>query len=297
MRNRAAGHWTSHGAISFSTTRRPPPIPAAGVSPRLPAAGLRLWNNGLISDVTFPTTLHRRISGRLIVMTEASSAKKQPYEARHAPLVPCFEFEESGNGVRYYQYPTEGPDKNREIFDTNMREQKYFYRAMLESEAEGWKAISDLPVELRLKKYLTDTRLKIDGHQGWASYRGYSEKYLKNRANDYTFILEVFAPEFVNQLMEIGVKSGKAEDGDISWGMGKKNSNSFGGDKKMNDVLKTRFEEFSRLVSAAEQGSIGKFESNNMRQMSVIITPFIFLQTIRWVKKIDLRSVPTDKKK
>ncbi|WP_336817373.1 hypothetical protein, partial [Burkholderia gladioli] len=42
---------------------------------------------------------------------------------------------------------------------------------------------------------------------------------------------------FVTDMRSVGFKSGKAESGDLSWGLGLSSSNSFGPDKAANKAL------------------------------------------------------------
>lgn len=81
----------------------------------------------------------------------------------------------------------------------------FFYRATTAQDANNL-----------LRKMVT---VNPNGHQGWASYRGYSLTYL-TRGYGYTHLIEVKAPDFIPWMREIGWVSGKAEDGDMSWGIG-----------------------------------------------------------------------------
>jgi hypothetical protein len=125
------------------------------------------------------------------------------------------------NGDRVYMYPVRYDEEHAR---NQGKLQAYFYRAMAAAEAAGWQAIASAPRSERASLYRKTGALAVQGHQGWASHRKYSRKYLKD---DFTRLLEVHAPGFIETLDEIGVSSGKAEDGDISWGMGLTCSNGF----------------------------------------------------------------------
>jgi hypothetical protein len=92
--------------------------------------------------------------------------------------------------------------------------QAYFYRAMTAKEFEAFRF---------------GTVIAAGGHQGFASYRNYSKGYINKMfdGNNYAVLIEVYAPNWIGELNAHGWSSGKAESGDMSWGIGTTQSNGW----------------------------------------------------------------------
>jgi hypothetical protein len=188
-------------------------------------------------------------------MPDAYSPEDQIYAA-------TMTFErEDGNGDRFFRR-----DAVCEAVRGNP--QAYFYRAMKRDEAFGWlhpnrNAVAD-----------------PNGHHGFASYRSYSAGYL-TRGHKYTYLLEIHAPDFLTNMKAIGFIEGKAEGGDLSWGIGGTSSNAFRGDKGTNKALKTLFGTTFPNTAAPKGG---------LRGMALPLAPRIFVQSIQTVTVVNLRS-------
>lgn len=100
--------------------------------------------------------------------------------------------------------------------------QTYFYRAM------------------GLKEFLAFRFGNVDkvlGHQGFASYRAYSNNYIKTKFSefgDFSFLMEVYAPSFISEMKKQGWVEPKNEKDDRSWGIG---TNQSVGWKPGDDVI------------------------------------------------------------
>ncbi len=172
---------------------------------------------------------------------------------------------EDGNGDRFFTYVAR-------CNDVGGNPQEYFYRAMKRDEAFGW---------------LDHNRIAVPdpgGHHGWASHRNYSLGYL-TRKNQYTYLLEIYAPLFIPWMKEVGFLSGKAEGGDMSWGIGGTSSNGWGGNKDTNKALKDLHKKKFPDVTSVKGG---------LRAMAVQLAPLMFKECIRWVKIVNLRSQKPD---
>ncbi|WP_437763224.1 hypothetical protein WMF27_42155 [Sorangium sp. So ce281] len=195
----------------------------------------------------------------------------KPYDDADLAHVVSMEYSREDNkGDRFYSYPTR--NDNRPALATPAK-QEYFYRAMKRAEAVAW---------------LTPGRPAVPdpgGHHPWASYRNYSLTYL-TRANQYTHLIEVHAPGFVEWMMEVGFTGGKIENNDISWGIGGNSSNSFGGNPKTNAALKALY------AKACNNGVVVNHTGvpGGLRGMAKRVAPYIFKQSIKWVKLVNLRS-------
>jgi hypothetical protein len=205
-----------------------------------------------------------------------------PYAAYDVPMAATMRYKDphsSKNTSREYEYPVRVEDQTNAHQCNWEEDQQYFYRAMNREEMQGWQQVSQAPASKRIEVYrnLSGNALKINGHGGWASHRDYSLGYLSDKN---TYLLEVFAPEFVKRMKEIGLKQGKIEDGDISWGVGLTSSNGFGPDKEAN---KTLGREAARVLPQPLPGSgIAKAKA---------LAPYIFAESIQWLKVVNLRSV------
>ncbi|WP_246792446.1 hypothetical protein [Burkholderia perseverans] len=127
--------------------------------------------------------------------SDNTGASADPYNPADKPETSAMTFErQSGNGDRYYTRPVEidsvvdadriiGTDQNHiRLVD----KQDHFYRAMHRDEYDAWQTVFKQGTpELHAKKYTELKALQIEGHQGWASYRAYSEEYLSEK-NGYT---------------------------------------------------------------------------------------------------------------
>jgi hypothetical protein len=175
---------------------------------------------------------------------------------------------EDHNGDRHYSYGARWDKK-----PADLSKQAFFYRAMTRDEALGW---------------LNPGRTALpdaNGHHPWASHRDYSLAYL-TRAHGYTYLLEVHAPDFVPSMKEIGFTTGKGEAGDISWGIGGRSSNGFGPGKPQNKALIALYSRvFNNGVAVNPNNIQGKH-----RAMAVKLAPYLFKQSIKWVKVVNLRS-------
>ncbi len=184
----------------------------------------------------------------------------EPYDPADTVYTGPMTFErEDGKKDRLYGYGAR-QDASRPV------KQEYFYRAMKKAEAAGWLGAGH------------DATIDANGHQGWASYRQYSLKYLTRR-HQYTHLLEVHAPDFISWMKEIGVTSGKAEGGDISWGVGLTNSNAFKPSKRSNPVLAALYTEVFHQPPIADR-----------RGMAKQLAPVMFKRSIKWVKLVNFRS-------
>jgi len=170
---------------------------------------------------------------------------------------------EDNNRDRFYSYPVR-------CDGAAGMPQENFYRAMNRTEALGWLAPGRTAVP------------DSEGHHPWASYRNYSLSYL-TRKNNYTYLLEVHAPDFLPWMREIGFISGKAEAGDISWGIGGKSSNGWGGTKPANDALKALYKHAYPTINR-------NLVKGGLRALAVQLAPYMFKQSIKWVKVVNLRS-------
>lgn len=92
--------------------------------------------------------------------------------------------------------------------------QTCFYRAMTAEEFEAFRF---------------GTVLSAAGHQGFASFRNYSKAYLNKMfgRSNYAVLVEVYAPQWIKELYTHGWSTGKAESGDMSWGIGQTQSNGW----------------------------------------------------------------------
>lgn len=92
--------------------------------------------------------------------------------------------------------------------------QTYFYRAMTSEEFEAFQF---------------GLVLSAAGHQGFASFRNYSKDYMNKmfEKSSYAVLIEVYAPDWIKDLHTHGWSIGKAENGDISWGIGQTQSNGW----------------------------------------------------------------------
>lgn len=199
----------------------------------------------------------------------------KPYASGDLALVTALEFErEDGNGDRFYTYPAR-VDK-RATF-ANVTDQHYFYRAMMRTEADGWLSLTrDGPIE-------------PGGHHGWASYRGYSKDHYLKRNPGYTHLLEVYAPDFISALVEIGCTIGKTErlgEGDISWGIGGKSSNGFTGSDETNKELKKVYAEYCNDGVEVNLATLKGSHRAAVRE----VAPKLFKSSIKWVKLVNFRS-------
>ncbi len=225
-----------------------------------------------------------------------ADASPDPYNPADKAESTTMKFErESGNGDRYYERPVEvdsSADADRLIgTDDNhyrlVENQDYFYRAMHRDEYDAWQTVFKQGTpELRAKKYLELKALQIEGHQGWASHRKYSEAYLSEK-NGYTHLIEVHAPGFVTDMRSVGFKSGKAESGDLSWGLGLSSSNSFGPDKAANKALSKAYEEAKTKGLLLPTG--GK-KAPASKDMAKLLAPYFFCKNIEDMKTVNLRS-------
>lgn len=201
----------------------------------------------------------------------------KPHKASDHPLVAVMEWErDAHNGDRSYIYPVRYRDEHAQ---NQGKLQTYFYRAMTAAEAAGWRAIASSARQDRAALYRNTEALAVNGHQGWASYRNYSRDYLKN---DFTHLLEVHAPGFIEALDEIGVSSGKAEKGDISWGMGITCSNGFHPSSEKNKRLKVVYD--STFSAEHRTHTTGK-----ARAFALI--PYLFMEAMQWAKLVNYLSV------
>ncbi|MGF6760265.1 hypothetical protein P3T24_000577 [Paraburkholderia sp. GAS33] len=232
--------------------------------------------------------------GRTIT-SDASGVSTEPYNPLDKVETNTMKFErQSGNGDRYYERPAQidsAADADRIIGTDSehfrlVEKQDYFYRAMHRDEYDAWQTLfKQTTPELRAKKYVELRALQINGHQGWASHRQYSEEYLSEK-NGYTHLLEVHAPGFVSDMRSIGYKSGKAESGDLSWGLGLASSNSFGPDKSANKMLNKTYED------AKTKGLLllpsGK--KAQPKEMAKLLAPYFFCKDMKSMKTVNIRS-------
>ncbi len=190
------------------------------------------------------------------------------YDALDRPYAAKLNFDrEDGNGDRLYTYPVR-------CEDAKSLPQEYFYRAMTRTEAMGWLSPGH------------NATVEANGHHPWASYRGYSLLYL-SRTHGYAYLLEVHAPNFIPWMKEIGFTEGKTETGDISWGIGVRSSNAFGPSATTNVALKALYRQVHPLVN---QNNV----SGGLRTMAKELAPYMFKQSIKWVKVVNLRSQKPD---
>lgn len=195
-----------------------------------------------------------------------------PYLAADVQHISGLQFDrEAGNGARYWTTPSRHPA-------AQPKPQEYFYRAMKRAEGESWLRPGAGPDQLgpNIGQF---GNILADGHQGWASFRDYSYGYLQTEA-EYVFLLEVYAPDFLTKLASIGVKTGKAEAGDMSWGIGGTLSNGFKPDGTTNKTLKA---EYFRLFRESCKG-------NQLKKGSKRLTPLLFKESIRSIGIVDFKS-------
>jgi hypothetical protein len=208
-----------------------------------------------------------------------------PYLAEDRPLAASMtNTREAGNGDRYYEYPLRGHATAPQFGRST--EQQFFYRAMHRDEAKGWLMVAGTSYGERTAVYQGIAAVQVNGHQGWASHRDYSMEYLSPR-HGYTHLLEVHAPDFIQWLAEIGVNSGKAEAGDISWGVGLTTSNGFQGTPETNKALKTLY---GKVVNNGVEIAHTQVPGG-LRAMAKAVTPYVFQQSIKYAKLVVLRSV------
>jgi hypothetical protein len=217
-----------------------------------------------------------------------------PYDVMDKVETSTMKFEhQSRNGDRYYERPAQidrSVDADKIIGQSHedvgqMENQEYFYRAMKREEYDAWQVVfkQETP-ELRARKYVELKALQKDGHHGWASFRQYSVGYL-SKGEGYTHLLEVHAPGFVTDMRSIGFKSGKAESGDMSWGMGPKSSNSFGPDRDARRLLKEAYEE------AQTKGLLLPNDKKGQdREMAKLLAPYFFCKDMQSMKTVNIRS-------
>ncbi|HET9958667.1 MAG TPA: hypothetical protein VFQ61_29440 [Polyangiaceae bacterium] len=195
----------------------------------------------------------------------------QPHDPADDPYAAVLDYQRTDHaGDRYYSSEPQHYERPLEL-ERHPSRQAYFYRAMTREEAQGW---------------LHPTRYAMpdpSGHHPWASNRDYSAGYLTRR-HGYTHLVEVYAPDFVPQMMSIGFVSGKAEAGDISWGIGGTPSNGWRGSKTTNKVLESAYADLKgRKVSPKEV-------RGRERGMANELAPYLFKDSIRSVRVVDLRS-------
>ncbi|MGH9344076.1 MAG: hypothetical protein ACRD19_09980 [Terriglobia bacterium] len=174
-------------------------------------------------------------------------------------------------GDRFFTYPVRC-ERDGDVG----HKQEFFYRAMKRDEAAGW-----------LAQGRTATP-DPNGHHPWASYRGYSLSYL-TRKNGYVFLLEVSAPDFIPWMKSIGFTGGKAEAGDMSWGIGGTSSNSWGGTQTSNATLRDEYAKYANNGVAVNHNNV----PGGLRAMAVRLAPIYFRQAIKWVKVVNFRSEAT----
>ncbi len=195
----------------------------------------------------------------------------KPYDKADEAHTTSMEYvKEDDSGDRFFKAACQ--NETRPTFPA-LPDQAYFYRAMQRVEAIGWLAAKPTAA------------LDPEGHQGWASYRDYSLPYL-TRLRGYTHLLEVHAPDFVGLMMGVGFKSGKAEVGDLSWGIGGKSSNGHAGNKDQNAKLLEVYAENCNEGVAVKHTSV----KGGLRAMAKAVAPQLFLQSIKGVKLVYLRS-------
>jgi hypothetical protein len=188
-----------------------------------------------------------------------------PYDVGDKQYTATLPFDrEDGVGDRYWSYPVRHDD-------SQAGPQTYFYRAMKPAEAASWLTMGADGV------VGSDGIIDANAHQGWASHRNYSLGYL-SRKHGYTHLIEVYAPYFLERLAEIGVKTGKPESGDMSWGIGGRNSNGF----KPNGTT-------NRALADVYADLVGGTERNGRRQ-ALAVTPLIFKDSIERIKLVNFRS-------
>jgi hypothetical protein len=195
----------------------------------------------------------------------------KPYDDADLPYASLMEYvRQEHNGDRHYAYPCRNDD--RPVF-ADPRKQQYFYRAMKRAEAVAWMNPGRIAVP------------DAGGHHPWASFRNYSLGYL-TRANDYTYLLEVHAPDFVSWMMDVGFTSGKAEAGDISWGIGGTSSNGHAGTPTTNKTVKDLYAKVCNNGVPINHNHV----PGGLRGMAKAVAPHIFKKSIKWVKVVNLRS-------
>jgi hypothetical protein len=227
--------------------------------------------------------------------SDASGVSMDPYDPLDKVETSTMKFgRQSGNGDRYYERAAQidsAADAHK-IIGTDgdgyrkVANQDYFYRAMCRSEYDAWQTVFKQGTpELRARKYVELRDLHIEGHHGWASYRQYSADYLGDK-HEYTHLLEVHAPGFVSDMRSIGFKSGKAEDGDLSWGMGPASCNAFVVDKNANKVLKKTYEEARTKNLLLLSSDI----TGQQREMAKSLAPYFFCKAMTSMKTVNIRS-------
>lgn len=210
----------------------------------------------------------------------------EPYAAEDRVYAYTMDFRtQAGNRDRYFRHAkqcNETPEQAQR-FET----QQYFYRAMHRPEALAWLMTALTAFPYRSQVYIATPGLHIAGHQGWASHREFSMEYLSPR-HGYTHLLEAHAPNFLSSLSEIGVKNGKVESGDMSWGMGLTNSNGFNPGDETNKNLSRLYGE---LFNQGEPVK-GTRVRGGLKAMANAVTPHVFLRSLEEMTLVDLRSVP-----
>jgi hypothetical protein len=203
--------------------------------------------------------------------------KYEPHNASDRSVAAVMEWEHDiKNGDRVYMYPVRYDEEHAR---NQGKLQAYFYRAMTAAEAAGWQAIASAPRSERVALYRKTGALAVQGHQGWASHRKYSRGYLKD---DFTHLLEVHAPGFIEALDEIGISSGKAEKGDISWGMGLTCSNGFHPSREKNKRLKAVYEDTFTVELRTHK---------NEKSRAFALIPYLFMEAMQWAKLVNYVSV------
>ena len=209
-----------------------------------------------------------------------------PYAAEDRVYACTLDFKrQAANGDRYYSHIKPCNDSREKARKSDIQE--YFYRAMLSAEAMAWLMIAITDDCYRGQAYQGKSTLRIEGHQGWASYRNFSLGYLGKR-HGYSHLLEAHAPDFLSALKEIGVASGKGETDDISWGVGSRNSNGFHSSKETNQNLEKIFAEIFNHGASVNHEKI----KGGLRVMAKEVTPFIFIKSIKEMTLVDLCSIP-----
>lgn len=171
---------------------------------------------------------------------------------------------EDKKGDRFYTYAVRNQTGS-------VIEPTFLYRAMKRSEA----------TDILAKNVNPDP----NGHHGWSSYRDFSFEYL-TRKNGYTHLVEVKAPNFIPWMKEIGFVSGKAEGGDMSWGIGGKSSNGWRGTKETNEKLMGEYAKYINNGVRVKHTSV----KGGYKEMAKQLAPSIFKSAIEYVKLVDLRS-------
>ncbi|MEW6343382.1 MAG: hypothetical protein RXR20_33425 [Paraburkholderia sp.] len=225
--------------------------------------------------------------------SDASGVSIAPYDPMDKVETSTMKFgRQSGNGDRYYERPAEiendtDADKAMGMDAQNfpkLENQNYFYRAMCRDEYDAWQDIfKQGSPELRARKYVALSALLAHGHKGWAGYREYSKRYLKE-GQKYTHLLEVYAPGFVRDMKSIGYKSGKAESGDLSWGLGLASSNSFAADTDAVKLLRRIYGE------AKKNNSLLLATGESIQAKAKSLAPYFFCIRMESMKTVNIRS-------